>query len=330
VRAISRFVLFLIGVLILQLNQFVVAQEQYYFDPYISYEVRKTLYEDVELGRYPWEVKVTDGVVSLSGTVTSVEESNKAESIVKNMPGVKGVKNNVQVNSAYPPVAVEKDSVINAGVVSALSQNNRVSSYKITPFTIGGRVILRGAIDSIAAELVALETARTVRGVKSVKSDLIMESGVSDSFMAFTLKMWLLADPHICGFRIKPEVQNGMITLRGKVPDEERKQIAINKARTVAGASGVISYLEIDPTIERKFVEQKDEEILNKINAILAKKEYALFKIEVTVNKGEVSLKGKIDNIDNKDTVLHLMEEINALEGVKVIKSNLEVQEQSR
>src|SRR5688572_8225886 len=60
-----------------------------------SYNYRTVLDDRVK-------VKANDGVVTLTGTVQEQDDKALAEDTVENLPGVKGVKNEINVTSPHP------------------------------------------------------------------------------------------------------------------------------------------------------------------------------------------------------------------------------------
>ena len=67
------------------------------------------------------------------------------------------------------------NSVITAKVKSLLAADNFLKSFQISVETYKGNVQLSGFVDSQKAADKASEIARSVKGVKSVKNDLIVK-----------------------------------------------------------------------------------------------------------------------------------------------------------
>jgi hyperosmotically inducible protein len=168
-----------------------------------------------------------------------------------------------------------------------------------------------------------MEAARAVSGIKSVRSKIEISSGVSDGFLLFTTKLGMISDARINGFGIKVSVEDGIIILRGTVDDEHTRQIAINKAKGLAGAKGVISYLEVsekisldEPLIDDKVIITQIEDLLKTDKTLL------LYNIKATSVNGIVTLSG---TVDSRDTVLLAVEKVGAISGVRAVKSELEI-----
>lgn len=67
-------------------------------DDHVYDQVRIQIANDREIGGNPIEVKVTNGVVELSGKVRSDKQKAKAEKVAKKVKGVKSVVNKITVS----------------------------------------------------------------------------------------------------------------------------------------------------------------------------------------------------------------------------------------
>lgn len=68
-------------------------------DDFISDTIREKLSGDVHVKGARIDVDVKSGVVTLSGTVSTEKQKNKAESLTKKVKGVKSVVNKIQITS---------------------------------------------------------------------------------------------------------------------------------------------------------------------------------------------------------------------------------------
>ena len=64
--------------------------------------VRRRLYDDPDIKGYNINIEVRDGVVTLTGRVTSEKLRAKAEKITRKVSGVKKVLNKLQVGEEKP------------------------------------------------------------------------------------------------------------------------------------------------------------------------------------------------------------------------------------
>jgi hyperosmotically inducible protein len=298
--------------------------EFFYSDPYIMYSVRKALYEDMSAGRFELPVTSETGTVTMSGEVDSEETAKIAENIAVKIAGVKKVNNNILINpSLKAKPFLKKDKEINDEVAKKLSTVKRVKAYKLDTVTIGGRVTIKGRVDSLDAEIASLEIARSVEGVTSVRSKIDVDSGVNDGYTFVAIKLLMVADPRINGFGIHIDVEDGIIILRGNVDSEDTRQIAINKARGIAGSRGVISYLEVNETVTLDKPAVSDTTLTVQVEEVLkGDKDLSKYNIKVSCTNGIVTLSG---TVDSRDIVLSAVEKVSTIPGVRAVKSELEI-----
>lgn len=298
--------------------------EFFYSDPYIMYSVRKALYEDMSAGRFELPVTSDAGTVTISGEADSEETAKIAEDIAIKVSGVKKVNNTIVINpSLKTKPFLKKDKEINDEVTKKLSTVKRVKSYKLDTVTIGGRVTIKGRVDSLDAEIASLEIARSVEGVTSVRSKIEVDSGVNDGYTFVATKLLMVADPRINGFGIHIDVEDGIIILRGNVDSEDTRQIAINKARGIAGSKGVISYLEVNETVTLDKPAVSDTTLTAQVEELLnGDKDLSKYNIKASCTNGIITLSG---TVDSRDIVLSAVEKVSTVPGVRAVKSELEI-----
>lgn len=70
----------------------------YVDDSWITTKVKSQMVADKEVKAHNINVDTSQGVVTLTGTAESWEESNKAAQIARDIKGVKSVENDIRVN----------------------------------------------------------------------------------------------------------------------------------------------------------------------------------------------------------------------------------------
>lgn len=121
------------------------------------------------------------GEVSIHGKVRSAEEKALAESAVKDIGGVRHVRNFLQV---VPPAVAETvqfaDDEITKQVEEALKAEPLLEGSDISVEVNNGVVLLSGESRSLAQILRAVELTLQVRGVRRVASDVDSPDGLRD------------------------------------------------------------------------------------------------------------------------------------------------------
>lgn len=149
---------------------------QYVDDSVITTKVKALLAKDDTLKAFAINVKTYKGIVQLRGFVDSKTTIEKAGKIAGSVEGVKSVKNNLIVKAAKESAgAYLDDSVITTKVKSLLAKDAALKAFAINVETHNGIVQLSGFVDSPKTVENAGKIAGSVKGVKSVKNNLIVK-----------------------------------------------------------------------------------------------------------------------------------------------------------
>ncbi|PWC11900.1 molecular chaperone OsmY [Brenneria corticis] len=150
----------------------------YVSDSATTAKVKSALLEDKAIKSGDISVATTNGVVTLSGFVSSQEVSAHAVQIAGNVEGVKSVSDKLQVkdNASQSVGAYADDAVITSSIKAKLLADDIVPSRKVKVETQEGVVLLSGTVDNQAQSERAESISKAVDGVKSVKNDLTIKS----------------------------------------------------------------------------------------------------------------------------------------------------------
>ncbi|MDT8322144.1 MAG: BON domain-containing protein [Xanthomonadales bacterium] len=144
---------------------------------------------------------------------------------------------------------------------------------------------------------------------------------VDDSVIATRTKSALLANSDTDGLNIDVEVDRGRVQLNGFVDSQSQIDRAGEIARDVPGAVSVENNLRVSDGGNRLAGEYIDDKaIQTKVAAALIDNPLAhKMKIDVEVNRGEVSLGGFVDSVEARDAALDTARKVNGV--VKVINN---------
>jgi osmotically-inducible protein OsmY len=116
------------------------------------------------------KVRVSDGWMTLEGTVDHYYEKRGAENAVEGLVGVLGVTNNIEIEPEGK--AIVSTFEVKDQIERALTRNAEIDARRIRVSIDDTRVTLRGNVRSWAETRQAVSAAWATPGVKSVQNDL--------------------------------------------------------------------------------------------------------------------------------------------------------------
>lgn len=225
-------------------------------DQELLHDVQRALFLDPVTEVQEIRVQVKDGTVTLQGTVDSWQEMYLGEEVVKKVPGVKRVVNDITINSKIQ----RSDKELQEEIQRRLAADVWVDANVLEVQVQDGHVTLKGVVSSRAEKTQAALDA-FVMGVQSVddrgiqvdperQQDMRRVMPVSpknDAEIARTATAALHYDPRLRDMVIKVSVVRGVATLTGTVDTLEAKQAAEQDARNTLGVWHVWNHLRVSP-----------------------------------------------------------------------------------
>jgi osmotically-inducible protein OsmY len=143
-------------------------------DAWVTSKVKLSLFTTENVGSTDINVDTMDGRVTLHGTVGSEAEKARAEQVARSIDGVREVRNMLAVvPPAKQDAVAAKDAEIEDRVEQALAADKSLSDSDIDVASVnGGIVVLEGSAATLSDHVRAVETARDVKGVRQVKSEV--------------------------------------------------------------------------------------------------------------------------------------------------------------
>jgi osmotically-inducible protein OsmY len=220
-------------------------------DEQIKKHIVEQLYWDDRVNAADVRVTSVDGRVVLAGSVPHYTALKAAEQDAWRVPGVKLVENELTIT--YPPeTAVPEDEEIGINIRSKLLWSSDVDPSTIDVSVIAGIATLEGTVDSYWKKVKAEILAYDIIGVTQVENRLavvptrdIFDEAIGESIIA-ALDRNRLIDLDT----IDIEVENGVVTLSGSVPDYDALQAAQDAAAHTPGVVDVKPELVIAKTKE--------------------------------------------------------------------------------
>lgn len=311
-------------------------------DPWITTKAKMALLTTEGVSATDVNVDTVNGRVTLHGTVGSDAEKAKAESVVKGIEGVVGVRNLVQVVSVKrQDAAATNDADVKKRVSAAIDSEADLRSVDVESVN-AGVVLLGGTVPTLSDHLRAVEVASHVDGVRRVASEIKSpntlgdreiwadrpaESGgktsaARDMWITSAVKMRLIADERTPGMDVNVDTVNGKVTLFGMVPTAEAKAAAEENAHKVGGVQSVANQLQVVPAEKQDAVQAKDDDVQQRVKDTLARTE-DLKQVTVEVQNGVARLSGTVPSQEQR---LQAAVAARTTTGVRAVRDDLRVE----
>lgn len=189
-------------------------------------------------------VAVKDGVVTLTGSITSYADKWAAERTVERVAGVKAVANDLVVN--LPSDFAHTDPEIAHRVVEALTWDVQVPSDGIKVAVEDGWVTLEGDVEWRYQRDAAAHAVRNIAGIRGVHNTITVTpqaASAEDVTRSITEALERRADR--TAKRIIVESEGGVVTLTGSVPSFGERRAAEGAAWSAPGVTEVRDALAV-------------------------------------------------------------------------------------
>lgn len=215
-------------------------------DQEIQKDVLRELDWDPQVDPVEVGVQVEDGIVTLTGTISTYAKKLAAKRAAHRVAGVLDVVNNLVVEIAEPHK--RNDQEIAKAVRHALEWDVMVPDQRIHSTVSNGRVMLEGHVDNWADRMAAECAVERLAGVRSVDNQLQVEPKIRVEAKAIrdAIRGALERQTRRETDRISITVRDGLVTLTGTVRSWAEKNAAHNAAACTPGVQRIDDRLEID------------------------------------------------------------------------------------
>jgi osmotically-inducible protein OsmY len=190
-------------------------------------------------------VAVKNGIVTLTGHVTSYAEKYAAENAAKRVQGVRAVVNELEVK--LPGSSERTDEDIAEAAVAALKANTLVPDDKIKLTVENGWVTLEGEVEWHYQKTAAEDAVRNITGVRGVTNLITVKPNVTPSEIKRKIEDAFKRTAELDASNIQVEVDGGKVVLRGKVRSWAEREAAEREAWSAPGVWSVENYIAVEP-----------------------------------------------------------------------------------
>jgi osmotically-inducible protein OsmY len=273
-------------------------------DPRIEDAIEGELWEARAVDANDVDVDVTQGVVTLTGTVDNIMAKERAVRVARMTRGVLSVVDRMTVrDSGRSDAAVELD------LQRAFVTDPATDSWEIATTVENGAVTITGTVQSPAEKRLADRVAKSVAGVRSVDNRLTVAAAGTrtDSELELEIAERLQWDVRLDDGLLDVDVNDGQVTLTGSVGSDFERDLALALA-WVPGVTGVdVSGVEVEWWLREEmqrataWADLGDDDIRSSIERALAlDPRVSSFDVQTEVENGAATLSGVVDNLKAK------------------------------
>jgi osmotically-inducible protein OsmY len=217
-------------------------------DAEIQQEVLRELRWDTRVEETEVGVEVDKGVVTLTGTVSSYAKKLAAQEAAHRVAGVLDVANNVQVK--IPGTLGRTDTQIAQAVRRALEWDALVPDERIRSTVADGWVTLEGTVDYLGEREDAERAVRYLLGVRGVHNQITVSAAkIKTADVRQIIEDALERRAEREAERIQVQVDDGSVTLSGRVRSWAEKRAIMGAVSHAPGVQTVKDQLRITPLL---------------------------------------------------------------------------------
>jgi osmotically-inducible protein OsmY len=190
-------------------------------------------------------VEVDNGVVTLTGTVTSWAKRLAAQEAARRVVGVLDVANDIEVK--VPGGLARTDTEIAQAVRRTLEWDVFVPEARIRSTVSDGWVTLEGGVDRWSQRDDAERAVRNLSAVKGVINKIAVEPPAATAVdVRTTIEQVLERRAEREAKRIRVEARDGIVTLSGSVHSWAERKSVVAAARFTPGVRAVEDHLRVE------------------------------------------------------------------------------------
>lgn len=213
-------------------------------DPQIQQDVLNEMKWDTRVEPNEVGVEVDNGIVTLTGTVSSWAKKVAAQEAAHRVAGVLDVANDLVVKIAGS--TERSDTDIAAAVRNTLQWDVFVPDKDIQSSVAGGFVTLTGVVDTATQREDAARAVRNLAGVRAVDVQITLrQHEVTPEELRAAIHDALERHADRDAGRIRIDVEGGRITLYGDVHSWRDRQAIVGAVTGTRGVDSVIDRLRI-------------------------------------------------------------------------------------
>jgi len=189
-------------------------------------------------------VEVKDGVVTLSGEVSSYAEKWNAERAAQRVSGVNALAVDLKVKLSG--LGIRTDADIARSAENALEWSTSVPNGAIKLKVENGFVTLTGNVDWQYQRLAAADSVRFLTGVSGISDQIAIKPTLKVSAVKSDIETALKRAAVADAKKIHVSINGSVVTLTGKVQNWAERETATTSAWGTPGVSRVVDEMALE------------------------------------------------------------------------------------
>lgn len=202
------------------------------------------------------KAEVSDGVVTLTGTVADEFHKTLAQEAVASLPGVTRVNNELAIGETI--AAANEDARIARKVNLTLQFHRRVLASGTAAGVKDGVVTLRGEASSVAQKDLTSEYIADLDGVKAVRNEMtvatlpeprpqMMGETLDDAFINAEVVTSLMTHRSTHAAMTRVATHHGEVTLTGITKNAAQEALIVKLVKDINGVTSVKNQMTVEP-----------------------------------------------------------------------------------
>jgi osmotically-inducible protein OsmY len=214
-------------------------------DTQLQHDVLEQLEWEPSIDASQIGVAAKEGVVTLTGTVPTFAQKERAERETKLVYGVKGVANDIEVKIS--DALHRNDADIARAALDALQWDTAVPDERLKVTVSKGWVTLEGTVDWQYERTAAESDVRRLAGVRGVSNLIALKSRAKASDIKHKIEAAFRRSAELDARRVGVDTQDGRVVLHGNVRSWAEREEAQKAAWAAPGVVHVDNQLSVTP-----------------------------------------------------------------------------------